>query len=671
MDKHNKEPNRLYSEKSPYLLQHAYNPVDWFPWGEEAFSKAKKEDKPIFLSIGYSTCHWCHVMAHESFEDPEIAALLNADYIAVKVDREERPDIDAVYMSVCQAITGQGGWPLTIIMTPEGNPFFAATYLPPRGQFHTPGLDMVLRSVTEQWKYEREKLLETGSQIQSFLAESAAQGESGTPERKRLSDAYADYRRRFDKKYGGFGSAPKFPTPHNLLFLLRYAEIHVSGDAMEMVERTLNQMYRGGIFDHLGGGFSRYSTDRAWLVPHFEKMLYDNALLAYVYLEAYQKFRKPVYRFVAEKTLDYMLRELRDETGGFYCGQDADSDREEGKFYLFSKEELENLLGMEDAAEFCDRFGVTAEGNFEGKNVLNLLRNETWLETPPEVEEMCRRVYEYRAGRNRLHKDDKILTAWNGLAAAAFAKAYAVLEEERYLTAANDCASFLSENMERDGRLLARYRKGDAGVAATLDDYAFYSYALLELYRIVYEATYLKKAVQLTEVMVDQFFDESRGGFYLNGRDAEQLIVRPKEFYDGAVPSGNSVAALVLLQLFRLTGDVKWQTLFQRQLTCLAGQIKAYPTGYGFALFVMQSALYPSRELLCACGKTTGTELGRIRRKAAENADLSVLVKTAGNGKILSEIAPFTADIPIPDGKNLFYLCAGGTCSAPTETLSL
>lgn len=671
MDKHNRTPNRLYNEKSPYLLQHAYNPVNWFPWGEEAFAEAKKEDKPVFLSIGYSTCHWCHVMAHESFEDPEIAALLNADFISVKVDREERPDIDAVYMSVCQAVTGQGGWPLTIIMTAEGNPFFAGTYLPPRAQFYTPGLDALLRSVTEQWKHEREQLLETGSQIQSFLMENASQETAGTPEIQLLSEAYADYRKRFDKKYGGFGSAPKFPTPHNLLFLLRYAEHNIAGDAMEMVERTLDQMYRGGIFDHIGGGFSRYSTDRAWLVPHFEKMLYDNALLAYVYLEAYQKFQKSVYRDVAEKTLAYMLRELRDEKGGFYCGQDADSDGEEGKFYLFTQSELEQLFGRESAAAFCTHFGVTAEGNFEGKNVLNLLENTLWHENPSEIEGLCSRVYEYRAGRNRLHKDDKILTAWNGLAVAAFAKAYGVLEDERYLLAARDCVRFLSENMEKDGQLLARYRDGDAGVTATLDDYAFYSFGLLELYRVTFDAAYLKKAAQLTDEMAAQFFDGKQGGFYLCGKDAEQLIVRPKEFYDGALPSGNSVAALVLLQLFRLTGDGKWQSLFQKQLTCLAGQIKTYPTGYGFALLVLQNALYPSRELLCACGLATGTELDRIRRKSVENADLSVLVKTADNGKILGEIAPFTVDIPVPDGKNLFYLCANGACSAPTEALPL
>lgn len=582
MDNTKNIPNRLIHEKSPYLLQHAYNPVQWFPWGEEAFEKARQENKPVFLSIGYSTCHWCHVMEQESFENEEIAELLNREYICVKVDREERPDVDAVYMSVCQAMNGQGGWPLTILMAPDGKPFFSGTYFPPHARYGSPGLEELLTAAAGQWRAQKERLLESAEQIAAYLKEQAQTGNRAAPVMDTVQQAFRQLADSFDPENGGFGCAPKFPTPHNLIFLMEYGKRTENREALAMAETTLVQMYRGGIFDHIGGGFSRYSTDERWLVPHFEKMLYDNALLAMAYLEAYGQTGRKLYECVTRSILQYVERELTDENGGFFCGQDADSDGVEGKYYVFTPEEIKAVLGDEVGEKFCARYGIFPGGNFEGKSIPNLLENEgfeeicvktckeTCKEACQEIQDFAK-LYEYRLRRTQLHKDDKILVSWNGLMICAFAKAGAVLGETGYVDMAVRAEAFIRERLVKDGRLLVRYRDGDAAGEGKLEDYAYYSLALLALYRVTFQTDYLKRAATWAELMLEQFFDRENGGCYLYAKDGEQLIVRTKETYDGAMPSGNSVAARVLQQLTQLTGDDEMQQALEN--SCIFWQV--------------------------------------------------------------------------------------------------
>ena len=663
------QTNKLIHEKSPYLLQHAHNPVNWYPWGEEAIRKAGEEDKPIFLSIGYSTCHWCHVMARESFEDEETARLLNDYYVSVKVDREERPDIDSVYMTVCQAVTGQGGWPLTIIMTPDCKPFFAATYLPPRARYGMSGLDEILRSVIMKWRDDRKGLLLAGDNIQAFLLKQADGREGEQPDRRLVKLAFEQFRQSFDESYGGFGRAPKFPAPHNLIFLMRYAQKENSREAMDMAEETLVHMYRGGIADHIGGGFSRYSTDERWLVPHFEKMLYDNALLAAAYLEAYALTDKEIYKTAAVKTLKYVSDELTDSEGGFYCGQDADSDGVEGKYYVFAPEELKEVLGEADAERFCRWYGIDKGGNFEGKSIPNLLDNPDYASVNKEIERISRSVFRFRSERTRLHRDDKILLSWNGLMIAAYAKAYGVLGDRGYLDAARRAERFILTKLTKEDKLLVRYREGEAAGEGKIDDYAFYIYALLELYGVTYETEYLERAIKYGKSMVEGFFDNRQGGFYIYDKDGEQLIVRSKEIYDGAIPAGNSVAAWVLGRLSRLTGDVTWQELFEKQINYLAGNIGDYPIGHSFVLLTLLNALYPSRELICL--EPSGEDLAELRKMTGRDAGLTILVKYKNNAGKLAELAPFTRNYEIPCDGARFYLCSGHQCSAPVSSLMM
>lgn len=663
--------NRLNKEKSPYLLQHASNPVHWFSWGPDAFAQAKQEDKPIFLSIGYSTCHWCHVMAHESFEDAEVAAVLNRDYVCIKVDREERPDIDRVYMEVCQALTGAGGWPLTVMMTPDQKPFWAGTYLPKTGTYGRLGLMELLAAVTEQWRTGRDKLIFAGNQLTDLLNRSGKTGkESAQPEKALLHRALETFENSYDKQWGGFGREPKFPTPHNLLFLLQYALLEKNPSARTMAEHTLVQMFRGGIFDHIGGGFSRYSTDGRWLVPHFEKMLYDNALLAYAYLEAYQMTRQTLYSMVAQRTLDYTLRELTDEKGGFYCGQDADSDGIEGKYYVFTRQEIEDILGREEGAFFSDWYGVTDGGNFEGKNILNLLENPNYGEATPRIKGLSNQLYQYRFGRTHLHKDDKVLTSWNALAIAALAKAGRLLGQGAYLESAKKAQRFLENTMmDESFRLKLRWREGESAHAGQLDDYAFYAFALLELYQSTYEVDYLRQAIEISKQMLEQFWDEGQGGFFLYSKDSEQLISRPKEIYDGAIPAGNSVAAVVVESLAKLTGDIRWQEISDRQLIFLAGAIQDYPAGHSVALIAISKAIYPSLELVCVTAEEDMP--GELSAFLAENAlpNLTLLLKTDKNKYELGKLAPFTENYPIPESGTAYYLCQNNACSAPIYRL--
>lgn len=653
--------NRLSTERSPYLLQHAENPVDWRPWGPEVFEEAKRTDKPVLLSIGYSTCHWCHVMAHESFEDETVAQAVNAAFLPVKVDREERPDVDAVYMAACLAMNGSGGWPLTVLLTPDQKPFWAGTYLPKDQLLH------LLRKAARLWREDRAGVLATGDTLTAHLQQEG-QTRPGTPSRELVRQAVSQFAQSYDERWGGFGAAPKFPTPHNLIFLLRYAQLAKEEHAREMALHTLNNMYRGGLFDHVGGGFSRYSTDQHWLVPHFEKMLYDNALLALAYTEAFQHTRCPIYGKITRRTLDYVLRELSGPQGGFCCGQDADSDGVEGKYYALTPDELAQALGGVDGLRFCQWYGITPEGNFEGKSIPNLLGQSQFNQDPEDMAALREQVYAYRLSRTALHRDDKVLTAWNGLAMAALARAGLVLDEPWYLDAARQTAEFLAEKLTTsDGRLLARWRDGDAAHPGKLDDYAFLAYGLLELYSATFDASYLTRAVGLADCLLKLFFDGERGGFYPYASNGEQLLTRTKEAYDGAMPSGNSIAALVLFRLSRLTGEMRWREAADLQLSWLAGAAEGYPAGHSFAMLACLEELWPTAELVITAQKPPEELRGFLRE--APRLGLTVLVKTQENAGTLAALAPFTKDYPIPAQGAQYYLCQGGACAQPVDSI--
>lgn len=659
--------NRLKQEKSPYLMQHGENPVDWYPWCEEAFQKAVKEDKPVFLSIGYSTCHWCHVMARESFEDPEVASLLGREFVSIKVDREERPDIDAVYMSVCQAMTGSGGWPLTILMTPEQKPFFAGTYFPKHGGYGHLGLMELLARVADLWKNNREELLRAGNQITEAINRKQKYSRQD-PSRELVERAYRQLARQFDHQQGGFGAAPKFPSPHNLLFLMRYANVAQESGAMKMAENTLEHMATGGIFDQIGGGFSRYSTDKMWLVPHFEKMLYDNALLLIAYVKAYQHTKRECFADTARSTARYMLRELTSEEGGCCCGQDADSDGVEGKYYVFTPEEIKAVLGEADGVKFCHLYDITASGNFEGKSIPNRIRSleEGWDMNDPRME----KLYAYRLGRTKLHKDDKILLSWNGWAMIALAKAGQVLEEHSYLEAAIRIHDFIAHKMvTENNRLNLRYRDGEAAYMGQLEDYAVYTLALLELYQVTFDAKYLQCALQRAKQMVELFEDTEKGGYYMTAFDSEQLIARPKETYDGAIPSGNSVVAVVLQILASLTGELEWQAAADRQLSFITGEIREYPSASCFGVLAIMDALYTRRELVCVSSDGLPGELSAYLRDHPAD-DLQVILKTRQHADALSKCAPYTKDYPIPEEGAMYYLCENGACKPPVGYFS-
>ncbi|MCI8301357.1 MAG: thioredoxin domain-containing protein [Oscillospiraceae bacterium] len=650
--------NRLKYEKSPYLLQHAENPIHWNSWGEEAFHTAIVEDKPVFLSIGYSTCHWCHVMGRESFEDEEVARVLNRGFVSIKVDREERPDVDGVYMAACQALTGSGGWPLTILMTPDQKPFWAGTYLPPRSGGGRLGLVELLEEIERLWQSDRSRLLELGQQAARELGRREAHS-GAQPDRALLRQAASRLRQDFDRENGGFGGAPKFPSPHTLLFLLDRARREGDLGSLEMAETTLVQMARGGIFDQLNGGFCRYSTDDRWQVPHFEKMLYDNALLSCAYLEAYAQTGRPYYRETACRTLDYALRELRLPGGGFACGQDADSGGEEGKFYLLTRTDVEEVLGVGEAAAFCHRFAVAGT-----ESVPHLLEDSRYETAWREHGEQCRRLAAFRRHRTALHRDDKVVVSWNAMMISALAKAYRVLGEVRYLRAAESARLFLKTRLARpDGRLYLRWRDREAAVEGQLDDYAFYCWALLELYEANFSTSCLREAVKLADKMEELFWDGEGGGFFRTAADGERLIVRQKEVWDSGVPSGNAAAALALVRLAQLTAESRFRARAGEQLNWLAGELRRYPVGGCFALLAMAEALYPVRELVCASSGSAPAWLAG----AGEAYRLTVLAKTAENSRGLARLAPYTESVPIPDAGEKLYLCRDGACLPPAD----
>ncbi|SHE49212.1 hypothetical protein SAMN05444392_101698 [Seinonella peptonophila] len=607
--KHHK-PNRLIDEKSPYLLQHAYNPVDWYPWNDEAFAKAKRENKPIFLSIGYSSCHWCHVMEEESFADEQVAEVLNQDFVPIKVDREERPDIDHFYMMVCQAMTGQGGWPLTILLTPEQKPFFAGTYLPKEDRYGRTGLLALLKRVTIMWNEESHRAIDLGEEVTDRVQTFLQISQQGEISKKVLDQAYQEFVEQYDEIFGGFGEAPKFPRPHDLLFLLRYARANPKSKAKEMVERTLRMMRRGGIFDQIGFGFARYSVDRHWLVPHFEKMLYDQAMLALAYTEAYQLTQDPYFRHVVEEIFVYVQRELTDPKGGFYSAEDADSEGIEGKFYVWTPQEVKEVLGEEDGALFCKAFDIRESSNFEEYgSIPNLLRSRTsemakqgqisQQELADRLEKSREKLFKCREKRVHPHKDDKILTSWNGLMIAAFAYAGRAFQLPEYIDVAKRAAQFIHTRLtQSDGRLWVRYRDGDAKVNGFIDDYAFMNWGFIELYQATLDEEYLNWAFELTIKMKELFWDEHDGGFFFSGSDGELLLTRHKEHYDGAIPSGNAVAGYNLLRLASLTRDQSIEKMADQQLKAFARAIQDSLTSHSFFLLAIQFAFANRMEIV-------------------------------------------------------------------------
>jgi uncharacterized protein len=672
------QPNRLIHEKSPYLLQHAYNPVCWYPWGEEAFAKAKREGKPIFLSIGYSTCHWCHVMERESFEDEEVADYLNKSYVAIKVDREERPDIDHVYMTACQALTGQGGWPLTIVMTPLRKPFFAGTYFPKLSRYGRPGLMDVLTQLAEKWENDRERVLQASNKILAHIEPNFAGNKAPLSPEKWVAGAYQAFAADFDDDFGGFGDAPKFPTPHQLLFLLRYSRQQKDNHALEMVCKTLDGMRKGGIYDQIGGGFARYSTDEKWLVPHFEKMLYDNALLAMAYLEGYQVTQNEVYRHTVEDIFRYVLREMWDVRGGFYSAEDADSEGVEGRFYIWREEDIKAVLGADDARLYCAYYDITEAGNFEGYNIPNLIGTDeqefcetfgldqsSWQQS---VSRMNMKLFLAREHRVHPYKDDKILTAWNGLMIAALAKAGGALAKEEYIEAAKKAYQFVKEELtDAEGRLLARYRDGEAKYLGFADDYANVVFGLVELYEATFDASYLKDALRLQDEMIRLFWDFDEEGFFLYGEDGENLIARPKQIYDGASPSANSVAAYNLLRLGHITGQSKYDDYAALCLEAFSGMIDQYPPGYTFYLLAVQFAYGSTKEIVIS-GRKGSDETKKALHTLSRKFLPECVVVFRPEDELAKEITDIATYVKLQKplaGQTTIYLCENFACQKP------
>jgi len=663
--------------------------VDWYPWREEAFEKARKENKPIFLSIGYSTCHWCHVMAHESFEDEEVARLMNRAFVCIKVDREERPDIDNVYMTVCQIILGRGGWPLNIIMTPKMKPFFAGTYIPKNSRFSQTGMLELVPRIEEIWDRQHEEVLESADKItftiQNMISESAGEGIGESI----MEEAYEELLTSFDNEYGGFERAPKFPTPHKIFFLLRYWRRSGNPEALHMVEYTLENMYRGGIHDHLGSGFHRYSTDNMWIVPHFEKMLYDQALIATAYTEIYQVTGKRLYKEAAEGILDYVLRDLRSQEGGFYCGEDADVEGEEGKYYLWTLEEVRKVLSSDESELITKVFNLSERGNFEeeirgkktGTNIfympLSLESLAAELKIPAdEIESRVNMAKERlllaRNKRKRPAKDDKILTDWNGLMIAALAKGFQAFGEEKYLKAAEKAADFILMRLySPDRRLLHRYRDGKSGIYGTADDYAFLIHGLLELYEAGFKLDYLKAALCLNRELLEHFWDPVQGGFFFTADDSESLIFRKKEFADAAIPSGNSVEMLNLLKLSRITADSKLEDRAQGLERAFSKLIRKIPSGYTQFLSALDFGLGPAYQVVIAGKHKSPDTRHMLEELWAYFVPNKVLIfRPEGKDPEITKLARYTEEqIPI-DGKATAYVCQNYQCQLPTTEVN-
>lgn len=640
--------NQLKNTTSPYLLQHAENPVNWYPWCEEAFEKAKSEDKPIFLSIGYSTCHWCHVMAHESFEDEKTAEILNQYFVSIKVDREERPDIDSVYMSVCQAFTG-GGWPMSIFMTWDKKPFFAGTYFPPKSHYGMPGFPDLLTAIANQWNDNRRELLQSAEQIIAHL-KSAVSGNKNVNDENLIEQAMQIFSDSFDEINGGFGSAPKFPTPHNLLFLMLYAKQNQNSDALKMVEKTLLQMRKGGIFDHIGYGFSRYSTDKYFLAPHFEKMLYDNALLIAAYSTAYSMTKNKIYLDTAEKTAEYILREMTSVDGGFYSAQDADSEGVEGRYYTFTLDEIVNVLGEEKGKRFAETFDITENGNFEGVNIPNLLKSN---DLTSDFSDELKKLYDYRKNRTKLHLDDKILLSWNAMMIAALSMLYRVSHNEKYLKAAVNAQKFIEKNLCNGTRLYTSWRDGKRSENSFLDDYVYYIAALIELYNSTLDSSYLEKAERFCDEAIRIFLDKKNGGFYLSESENTELFLNPKEVYDGAIPSGNSVMAYNFVRFYQLTENEKYCEFAEKQIAFLSSQANNYPAGH--CMFLLAKLLYENPPDHITVALKNDSDLEEVRRNIPFLANISVVKESK--------------EYPLLNDEITYYVCNNHVCLPPTNIL--
>jgi hypothetical protein len=675
-----KHTNRLSKETSPYLLQHAHNPVDWYPWGEEALERARSENKPILLSIGYSACHWCHVMEHESFENEEIARLMNENFINIKVDREERPDLDQIYMNAVQLMTGHGGWPMTVFLTPEGVPFYGGTYFPPVDRYNMPGFPRLLMGVADAYRSKPDEITQTAVSMLGELRRMGGARESTAALSTDLLDAaLRGTIRNYDPTHGGFGSAPKFPAPMNLEFLLRVYHRTRQPDVLEMVEHTCRRMAEGGLYDQLGGGFHRYSTDARWLVPHFEKMLYDNALLSRLYLHVYQLTNDDFYRRIAEETFDYVLREMTDERGGFYSTQDADSEGHEGKFFVWTPAEIRDILGEEDGALFCAYYDVTEGGNFEGQSILNVKRRAedaardagTTVERLNEALARGRReLFAARERRIKPQRDEKVLTAWNGLMLASFAEAAAILGRDDYLEAAKRNAQFVLDNLRRDSLLLRTYKDGQARLNAYLEDYAFYTDGLLALYEATGELRWLEEARFLADKMNEEFWDEQEGGYFYTGQSHEELIVRSKDFMDNATPSGNSVAADVLLRLATLTGNDDYSRRAVTIFRLLRDQLMRYPSAFGRLLGALDFYLSSPKEIVIVGARGEAGTQALIREVWKTYLPNKVVVQAEEHDEAAAETVPLLRDRSMVDGLATAYVCEHYTCQRPVTTAS-
>ncbi|MDE1853764.1 MAG: thioredoxin domain-containing protein [Thaumarchaeota archaeon] len=660
-----KKPNRLISEKSPYLLEHSMNPVSWYPWGKEAFGKARNDNKPIFLSVGYSTCHWCHQFAKESFEDPKTAAYMNKNFIAIKVDREERPEVDAYYMGAVQAMTGGGGWPLSVFLTPDLKPFYGGTYFPPEPRYGMPSFMQVLEFVSNLWKEKRGEVVENSDQVLKAISQKEV---GGPAELKKsvLDEGYTDLLSSFDQQHGGFGTAPKFPLPSSLGFMLRYNYRTGKELALKTVLKTLDGMMAGGIRDHIGGGFHRYSTDRVWLVPHFEKMLYDNAQMAQIYAEAYQVTKKQEYAEVFRETLGWMRTEMKSPEGGFYSAQDADTSEGEGTYYSWTPEEVVASAGASDGATISRLYGVTKTGNFEGRTILHLDPGSTV--SPADRETVARSkplLYQTRLGRPRPATDTKVLTSWNGLAISAFAFSSAVLEDRSLADDAAAAARFVLEKISKGGRLLRRFAGGEAALAGTLEDYAFFIQGLVDLFEATADPKWLQEALRLSRDMVADYEDKENGGFYLTV-DAEPA--RLKESYDGPTPSGNSVAAMDLVRLSELSGDMELRKVAEKALKSFGQEIGQRPTAHARMLDVLDLVLNGVREVVITSPNLRAAKAMRDEVFGEFIPDKVVIVSTASTHPVLAKMTSLVEDRK-PTAKARSYVCQNFACRLPADSV--
>lgn len=671
-------PNRLAQETSPYLLQHASNPVDWFPWGEEAITRAKDEQKPVFLSIGYSACHWCHVMEHESFEDNAIAQKLNKHFVSIKVDREERPDLDQIYMNAVQLLTGRGGWPMSVFLTPDLQPFLGGTYWPPRRKMGMPGFDEVLDAVIEVWEDRRDQATNQAAQLASHLGELALPaGTKSELELELLHGAERGLERSFDRTHGGFGGAPKFPHAMDVMLLLRTYYRDAREATLDIVTTTLDRMAAGGIYDHVGGGFHRYSVDERWLVPHFEKMLYDNALLSQCYVEAYQVTQKKSYAEAARGIYEYILRDMTDPDGGFYSTEDADSEGEEGKFYVWTPDEIADVLDSSTAERFCYVYDISPEGNFEGKSILNLPKpieqvamikgwNESELRS--EMAEAREKLFHHREQRVHPGRDDKILVSWNGLMIDSLAKAAGALSEPRYSEAAIKAADFILQNMrKKNGRLLHSYRNSRARFDAYLDDYACFSNALVSVYELTQDGHWIDEAVSLAKIMLRFFQDRQQGGFFFTASDHEQLIARSKDIQDSSTPSASAMATMALLRLARLTGRNEFEQAAVDTLVSAAALMKQAPTAAGQMLMALDFHLGPTNELvlLVPQGDEFSHILPHVQSRLIPRAVIVARTVPSSAEQHGDALADLFANKELVNGEATLFACERFSCQEP------